>query len=61
MEARKSWVLSRDAYRRVIEERVQDRFGMSLADFAEAFEEGKLADDPAAYELAVVSGVAAKR
>jgi hypothetical protein len=54
--AREPWVLSRDAYRRVVENRVRERFGMSLTEFAEAFRAGKLADDPSASELAVVSG-----
>ena len=58
---RKSYVLSRDAYRRVVEERVRDRYDMSLTEFADAFRSGKLADDPAAYDLAVVSGVPPKR
>jgi hypothetical protein len=58
--SRKPWVLARDAYGRVLEERAQERFGMSLGDFAGAFKAGQFADDPAAYELAVASG-ASKR
>jgi hypothetical protein len=55
---RRPGVLSRDAYRRIIEKRAHDKFGMSLTEFAEAFQAGELSDDPAAIELAVVSGVA---
>jgi hypothetical protein len=49
-------VLSREAYRRVVEDRVKARFGMSLPEFVEAFQAGRFQDDPTATELAVVSG-----
>ena len=60
-KAAQPWVLAPDAFRRLIEERVQARFDMSLAEFAEAFRAGKLEDDPAAYELAVASGASSRR
>lgn len=57
---RQSWVLAPDAFRRMIEDRIRDRFGMTLPEFAEAFRAGKLDDDPAAYDLAVSSGASAR-
>lgn len=55
-----SHVLASDAFRRIVEDRIRARFNMSLMEFAEAFRAGKLDDDPAAYELAVVSGASAR-
>jgi hypothetical protein len=57
----RQWVLAPEAFRRLLEERVGARFGMSLTEFADAFRAGKLDDDPAAYELAVASGASARR
>jgi hypothetical protein len=54
--ASESHVLAPDAFRRIVESRIRARFDMSLTEFAEAFRAGKLDDDPAAYELAVISG-----
>lgn len=56
-----SHVLSADAFRRLVEDRIRVRFNMSLNEFAEAFRAGKLDDDPAAYELAVISGASSWR
>jgi hypothetical protein len=50
-----------EEFRRIVEERVRDRFHMSLLEFAEAFRAGKLGEDPAALDLAVVSGASARR
>jgi hypothetical protein len=60
-EALESHVLAPEAFRRMVEGRVRARFDMSLTEFAEAFRAGKLDDDPAAYELAVVSGASSRR
>jgi hypothetical protein len=56
-----SHVLAPDAFRRLVEDRVRARFDMSLVEFAEAFRAGRLDDDPAAYELAVISGASSRR
>ncbi len=53
-------VLTPEAFRRIVEERIRVRFNMSLTEFADAFRAGKLEDDAAAYELAVVSGASAR-
>lgn len=56
-----SHVLAPEAFRRLLETRIRARYDMSLSEFAEAFHEGKLDDDPAAYELAVISGASSRR
>ena len=53
--------LAPEAFRRVLEQRVEARFGMSLTEFAEAFRTGRLDDDPVAFELAVASGASSRR
>lgn len=50
-----------EEFRRIVEDRIRGRFGMSLTEFVAAFRSGKLDDDPAAYELAVVSGASSRR
>jgi len=49
-------VLSREEFRRLVAARVQDQFGMTLEQFAEAFRSGSLDSDPAAYDLALLVG-----
>jgi hypothetical protein len=56
-----SHVLAPDAFRHLVEDRIRARFDMSLTEFAAAFRAGKLDDDPAAYELAVISGASSRR
>lgn len=53
--------LGPDRFREIVEARVRARFDMTLSEFADAFRSGRLDDDPAAYELAVVSGASARR
>jgi hypothetical protein len=60
-ERQSAETLSPEAFRRIVEERVRDRFDMSLTEFADAFRAGKLDGDPAAYDLAVVSGASTRR
>lgn len=57
----KNGATSSERFREIVEARVRARFDMTLPEFAEAFRSGRLDDDPAAYELAVVSGASARR
>ena len=59
--AQEPHVLAPEAFRKLVEARIETRFGMSLHEFADAFRAGKLDDDPAAYELAVISGASSRR
>jgi hypothetical protein len=59
-EPQSGGTLTPEEFRRIVEQRIRDRFDMSLTEFAAAFRAGKLDDDPAAYDLAVVSGASAR-
>lgn len=48
--------LSADEFRRLAEERVRSRLGMSIEQFMEEFRAGRLDDNPAAFDLIILLG-----
>lgn len=48
--------LGAEEFRALLEERIKARFGLTLAEFLEAFESGELDDDPAATDYAILVG-----
>lgn len=54
-------ILDRNEFRELVEGRIRERFAMTLTEFAEAFRSGALDEDPAALDLALISGASSQR
>ncbi len=52
--------LGSEEFRRVVEDRIRRRFGMSIDEFAAALRDGKLPDTPEVADLAILVGAGSR-